>query len=105
MTGTADILDRISAMKATGERFVLATVVRTVAATAAKAGAKAVILPDGTISEGWIGGGCARAAVLKAAHDALADGKSRLVSLQPPDELEESGHKAGEEHGGVRFAK
>ena len=52
------ILDR----KATGEPFALATVVRTVAATAAKAGAKAVILPDGSISEGWIGGGCARAA-------------------------------------------
>jgi xanthine dehydrogenase accessory factor len=75
-----------------------------VAATAAKAGAKAVILRDGTISEGWIGGGCARAAVLKAAHDALADGKSRLVSVQPPDELEGHGHKPGEEHGGVRFA-
>ena len=35
MSHTADILDRISAMKATGERFALATVVRTVAATAA----------------------------------------------------------------------
>jgi len=79
--------------------------VRTVAATAAKAGAKAVILPDGTISEGWIGGGCARAAVLKAARDAMADGKSRLVSVQPPDTLDGQGHKAGEEEGGVRFAK
>jgi xanthine dehydrogenase accessory factor len=83
----------------------LATVVRTVAATAAKAGAKAVILRDGTISEGWIGGGCARAAVLKAARDALADGKSRLVSVQPPDKLEGLGHKPGEEQGGVRFAQ
>jgi xanthine dehydrogenase accessory factor len=78
--------------------------VRTVAATAAKAGAKAVILPDGTISEGWIGGGCARAAVLKAAKDALADGRSRLVSVQPADLLEEQGYKAGEESAGVRFA-
>jgi len=76
-----------------------------VAATAAKAGAKAVILLDGTISEGWIGGGCARAAVLKAARDALADGKSRLVSVQPPDELEGHGHKPDEERDGVRFAK
>src|SRR5215470_11529068 len=105
MSNTADILDRISAMKATGEPFALATVVRTVAATAAKAGAKAVILPDGTISEGWIGGGCARAAVLKAACDALADGKSRLVSVQPPEDLEGHGHKPDEERGGVRFAK
>jgi xanthine dehydrogenase accessory factor len=100
----ADILDHISTMKAKGEPFAVATVVRTVAATAAKAGAKAVILPDGTILEGWIGGGCARAAVLKAARDALADGHSRLVSVQPPDALDEQGRRAGEETGGIRFA-
>jgi xanthine dehydrogenase accessory factor len=105
MHSASDILDIISARKETGEPFALATVVRTVAATAAKAGAKAVILPDGTIEEGWIGGGCARAAVLKAAKDALADGHSRLVSVQPPDALDEQGLKAGEEHDGVRFAK
>jgi len=105
MNRADDILDIISTRKSAGVPFALATVVRTVAATAAKAGAKAVILPDGTISEGWIGGGCARAAVLKAARDALADGKSRLVSVQPPDELEGHGHTAGEEQGGVRFAK
>jgi len=104
MSRADDILNAIAARKSSGEPFALATVVRTVAATAAKAGAKAVILRDGTISEGWIGGGCARAAVLKAAHDALADGKSRLVSVQPPDELEGHGHKPGEKHGGVRFA-
>jgi xanthine dehydrogenase accessory factor len=105
MDHATDVLDIISSKKSTGEPFALATVVRTVAATAAKAGAKAVILPDGTISEGWIGGGCARAAVLKAAKDALADGKSRLVSVQPPDLLDGQGVKAGDEQGGVRFAK
>ena len=73
MHRASDILGIISARKETGEPFALATVVRTVAATAAKAGAKAVILPDGTIYEGWIGGGCARAAVLKAAKDAGVD--------------------------------
>ena len=100
-----DILDTISTRKAQGEPFALATVVRTVAATAAKAGAKAVILPDGTMSEGWIGGGCARAAVLKAAREALADGKPRLLSVQPPDALQDQGIPANEERGGVRFAK
>jgi xanthine dehydrogenase accessory factor len=104
MNRADDILNSIAARKSAGEPFAVATVVRTVAATAAKAGAKAVILGDGTISEGWIGGGCARAAVLKAARDALADGKSRLVSVQPPEELEGHGHKPGEEQGGVRFA-
>ena len=101
----SDILEIIATRKSAGEPFALATVVRTVAATAAKAGAKAVILPDGTISEGWIGGGCARAAVLKAARDALADGRSRLVSVQPPDALDQQGLEAGVEDGGVRFAK
>lgn len=105
MQRASDILDIIATRKTAGEPFALATVVRTVAATAAKAGAKAVILPDGTISEGWIGGGCARAAVLKAAKDALSDGRSRLVSVQPPDALDEQGLKAGEETAGVRFAK
>ncbi len=105
MRRATDLHGIISDRKATGQPFALATVVRTVAATAAKAGAKAVILPDGTIYEGWIGGGCARAAVLKAAKDALADGKSRLVSVQPPDALDEQGLKAGAEEGGVRFAK
>ncbi len=105
MDQAIDILDTISDRKATGQPFALATVVRTVAATAAKAGAKAVILPDGTISEGWIGGGCARAAVLKAAREALADGKPRLVSVQPPDALQEQGIPAGEERAGVRFAE
>src|SRR5256885_11935878 len=103
MTDAADILDRISAMKATGERFALATVVRTVAATAAKAGAKAVILPDGTISEGWIGGGCARAAVPAAAREALGDGKPRLVSVQPPDALQEQGPAARRQPAGGRL--
>ena len=104
MDRAADVLDLVSDIKARGEPFALATVVRTVAATAAKAGAKALILPDGTISEGWIGGGCARAAVLKAARDALADGKPRLVSVQPPDELEQQGVAAGDERSGTRFA-
>jgi len=102
---STDILDAIATRKSAGEPFAVATVVRTVAATAAKAGAKAVILPDGTISEGWIGGGCARAAVLKAAKDALDDGRSRLVSVQPPDLLADHGVEAGDEQQGVRFAR
>jgi xanthine dehydrogenase accessory factor len=94
----------VSSRKAAGVPFALATVVRTVAATAAKAGAKAVILTDGTISEGWIGGGCARAAVLKAAREALADGQPRLISVQPPGSLEDHGVAAGDRRDGVSFA-
>jgi xanthine dehydrogenase accessory factor len=105
MTQAPDILEIVSAKKAKGERFALVTVVRTVSMTAAKAGAKAVVLPDGTISEGWIGGGCARSAVLKAAKEALADGQVRLISIQPADLLDEKGVAPGEEREGIRFAK
>jgi xanthine dehydrogenase accessory factor len=105
MNRARDILDLVSSLKEKGEPFALATVVRTVAATAAKAGAKAVILPDGTITEGWIGGGCARGAVVKAAREALLDGESRLVSVQPEDLLDAHGVQAGEMKEGVRFAR
>jgi xanthine dehydrogenase accessory factor len=101
----SDVLELVPSFKARGEAFVLATVVRTVAATAAKAGAKAIIRADGSISEGWIGGGCARGAVLSAAREALADGHARLISVQPPDVLQAHGVVAGEEREGVRFAK
>src|SRR6516164_1371884 len=100
-----DILDQVCAIKNKGQPFALATVIRTVAATAAKAGAKAVILADGTIQEGWIGGGCARTAVLAAAKEALADGKPRFISVQPPDVLQEQGFRPDEERQGVRFAR
>src|ERR1700731_2591530 len=96
----SDILDLAAQRKSKGEPFALATVVRTVDVTAAKAGAKALISQDGAISEGWIGGGCARAAVLKAARQAMADGKARLVSIQPRDLLDAQGGGPGEDRGG-----
>lgn len=100
-----DVIDLVASLKARGEPFALATVVRTVAATAAKAGAKAVIRPDGTITEGWIGGGCARMAVLKAAREAIADGRPRLVSILPEDLFAERALTPGEEREGIRFAR
>jgi len=42
--------------------------------------------------------------VLHAAREALNDGKPRLVSVQPPDVLQEQGVAAGDERAGVRFA-
>src|SRR5580658_5936241 len=105
MDRLSDVLELAPLLKAKGEAFVLATVVRTVAATAAKAGAKAVIRADGSISAGWIGGGCARAAVLNAARQALADGQARLVSVQPMDVLQDQGLRPGDTRDGVQFAR
>jgi xanthine dehydrogenase accessory factor len=104
MTAHVEVMDLVAQMTAAEEAFVLATVVRTVSVTAAKAGAKAIIRPDGSIVAGWIGGGCAKGAVLKAARDALADGEPRMVSVQPENLLAELGVKPGETREGVRFA-
>ena len=104
MTSAPEVLDLAAQLKAAEESFVLATVVRTVSVTAAKAGAKAIIRPDGSIVAGWIGGGCARGAVLKAAREALVDGCPRMVSVQPENLLTELGVKAGEIREGVKFA-
>jgi xanthine dehydrogenase accessory factor len=105
MVTSDNILDLVNTMKSGDRPFALATVVRTVAATAAKPGAKAVILADGSIEGGWVGGGCARAAVLKAAQAALQDGHPRLVSIQPMDLLKDQGLRPGDERAGIAFAK
>jgi xanthine dehydrogenase accessory factor len=104
MTAHVEVMDLVAQMKAAEQAFVLATVVRTVSVTAAKAGAKAIIRPDGTIVAGWIGGGCARGAVLKAAREALVDGEPRMVSVQPENLLAELGVRAGDSKDGIRFA-
>ena len=81
MMGThVEVMDLVAQMKAAEEAFVLATVVRTVSVTAAKAGAKAIIRPDGTIVAGWIGGGCARGAVSPAG---LSTNGYRTVTIPP----------------------
>ncbi len=78
---------------------------RTVDATSAKPGAKALLLADGTLVEGWVGGGCARAAVSKAAIAALAQGRPQFVSLRPEDLLAAEGVSPGDERDGIRFAR
>ena len=99
------VLDRAARRQANGETFALATVVRTLSVTAAKAGAKALITPEGNIEEGWIGGGCARAAVLKAARQSMIDGQSRLISIAPKDLLADLGVAPGEVSAGVVYAQ
>src|SRR4030088_1647219 len=66
MTRHVEVMDLVTQLKAAEEAFVLATVVRTFSVTAAKAGAKAVIRPDGTIAAGWSGGGRPTGRVVQA---------------------------------------
>jgi xanthine dehydrogenase accessory factor len=87
------------------EPYAIATVIRTVGATAAKPGARALILADGTISEGWIGGGCVRGAIARAAQSAIADGAPRLISIQPDEDLAAQGLSPGQTHEGRDIAR
>ncbi len=91
-----DIIDCMARMKGDGQPFALATVIRTQDATAAKAGAKAVVRADGTVV-GWIGGGCTLGAVRKAAAQVLSDGQARLVRIRPKERLAQEPAEAGVE--------
>ncbi|MGF1630297.1 MAG: XdhC family protein [Kiloniellaceae bacterium] len=96
------LLDLMARLRREAQPYVLATVVRTVAATSAKAGAKAVVTAAGEI-HGWVGGGCARGAVRRAALETLKSGEARLISVQPQEELDAGGVTSGETRGGVEF--
>lgn len=98
----SDLLDLMARLRREARPCALATVVRTVAATSAKAGAKAVVTEDGEI-HGWVGGGCARGAVKRAALRAMKDGQAHLISVQPQEALDAGGIAAGESKGGVEF--
>lgn len=100
-----DLAEAATALRARQEPFAFATIVRTAGATAAKPGAKALLSADGTIVQGWLGGGCTRGAVKRAALEALQSGAPQLVSVAPEDLLAERGVAAGDEVDGTKFAR
>lgn len=79
---SADVLDEAQRLRARLEPFALATVVVAQHPTSGTLGARAVILPDGTIS-GWLGGSCVQPVIRRQSLQALADGSPRLVILTP----------------------
>ncbi|MEL6586307.1 MAG: XdhC family protein [Pseudomonadota bacterium] len=102
---SSDLAEAAQQLRARKEPFAFATIVRTAGPTAAKPGAKALLSSDGTILQGWLGGGCTRGAVKRAALAALRDGTPQLVSVAPEDLLAERGISAGQEVNGTRFAR
>ncbi len=92
-------------LRASGTPFALATVVRTLDATSAKPGAKAILTAQGEILEGWVGGGCVRAAISRAAKTAIARAEPVLVALRPDDVLEAEGVEPCEVRDGMIFER
>lgn len=82
-----DLLAQMAALMQKGEEFCVVTVVRTENATSAKAGAKALVLRDGTIRGGSLGGGCVQRAVRETAAAVLKEGRPRLIRVKPKEEI------------------
>jgi xanthine dehydrogenase accessory factor len=82
---TENLIAEMGSLMAKGENFSVVTVVRTENATSAKAGAKAIVLEDGTI-HGFLGGACVQRAVKQTAAAVLREGRPRLIRVKPdPD--------------------
>src|SRR5271165_616576 len=77
-----EFLDKAMDLRALGESFAIATVVRFEAPISGKPGDKAIIHSDGRLW-GWIGGGCSQPVIIKEALKALQDGNPRLVRISP----------------------
>lgn len=105
MTHDRDFDREIERLRSEGCAFAVATVVRTVSSTSARPGDKALLDTDGQILAGFLGGGCVRGAVRRAAFDAIASAETQFVSLKPQDLLEADGLSGGEEVEGVRYAR
>lgn len=85
-----DILERAGKLRAAGQPFAIATVVRAVSPIFATVGAQAIIEPDGTI-HGWIGGGCAKGIVTRAAQAAMQADTPKLVRISNDGALADAG--------------
>lgn len=106
LSADPDPLTREAArLRATGAPFAMATVVRTMAATAARPGARALIDAEGRIVAGFLGGGCVRGAVVRAARACIASGAPQLLSIRPEDLLAEADIAPGEIRDGVLYAR
>jgi len=62
--------------------FAVVTVVRTEPAASARAGNRAIVVPDGSM-EGWVGGGCIQPTARREGLAALEEGEPRLVRITP----------------------
>lgn len=96
---------QIKNLKAKAVPFAMATVVRALNSTSAKPGGKALLDQDGKILAGWVGGGCARSAVGKAARRAISIGEPQFISLRPQELLDSDGLAAGESRDSVQFER
>ncbi len=78
------IYQRLAQIEDSAESVALCTIVSAKGSTPRSAGSKMLVFPDGRV-EGTVGGGEMESRVHQAALEALADGKTRLVSYNMSD--------------------
>jgi xanthine dehydrogenase accessory factor len=83
---SASLATEEAALVSRREPYARVTVVWSASPVSARAGDAGLVTADGRL-RGWIGGSCAEPVVVRQALDALAEGRSRLVHLAPPDDL------------------
>jgi xanthine dehydrogenase accessory factor len=76
--------------------YARATIVRTEGPASAKAGSKAIVTAEGELI-GWLGGGCLRGAVLRAAQEAIRTGTPKLIRVRPEEQVHHSQDEDGVE--------
>ncbi len=86
MTSSDHALDMIETLRARGESFCVATILRTADSTSARAGAKAVVTRDGEL-HGFVGGACVTGAVRKAAADCIESGEPKMLRVKPAQDV------------------
>ncbi len=82
------VLDLMDRLRQAGEDFCVVTILRTAAATSAKAGAKAVVTRDGKV-HGFIGGSCVQGAVRRVGLETLEQGEPRMIRVKPKEDVVE----------------
>ncbi len=80
-----ELVDLAAKLADRGEPFALATVIARSPPISAQVGDTAVVTADGGF-HGWVGGSCTRPTVIAESQKALADGRPRLVALDPDPE-------------------
>jgi xanthine dehydrogenase accessory factor len=80
-----DYARRVQELAARREPFAVATVTKTEGSTLAKTGFKILIARDGRVVGGTLGGGCPEGPIVELAHQAMTDGKPRLLRVHLVD--------------------
>ena len=96
MSSLSEVLGELGDLQGREQDFCVLTVVRAQAATAAKAGHKAIVTSDGEL-RGFVGGMCVQGAARRAAAEALRTGRPKLIRVKPSDEVQGTADRDGVE--------